>query len=488
MASYSYNGNLDSQNGVGEIAMKDVSNPNIRTNTDHFTTSSTTSPADTETTKTVKERFFEFGADSTIHGVRFVTNTEIGIFRRLLWGLILCGFFTWLSFNVTNSFAQYISRPVSSVVGVTYVTNIDFPTITLCNYNQIRRSKIDDTKLTLLNTIFGNSATNINWAKYEPFLKQANFSLIDELTKTAHDIRDMLLWCRWRGVELCDYTDFKTTITDWGVCHTFNNPHDKNDVLTVNQAGSGYGLHLRLNAEQHEYTSTENPGAGFKVYLHPRGVRPLVKELGFSVSPGFETAVSVSVTQVNNLPHPYSKCRPSTESLNFSETYTVPGCIQECKEMFVIDICKCKEFRYQGNATPCDLKTANECIGDAEDKFIKENKNAECDCPKSCDGVVYNARLSHAYFPNDLLVKTISVGMNLSEGQIRKNILDVRVFFEELSYSNVTQIPAYTSTSLQSDIGGSMGLFVGMSILSVVEFIDFLLVSLWNRCCKVHRR
>ena len=36
-----------------------------------------------------------------------------------------------------------------------------------------------------------------------------------------------------------------------------------------------------------------------KVLLHPQGQHPLVKELGFSVSPGFETSVSVRYNTVS---------------------------------------------------------------------------------------------------------------------------------------------------------------------------------------------
>ncbi len=44
-------------------------------------------------------------------------------------------------------------------------------------------------------------------------------------------------------------------------------------------------------------------------------------------------------------------CRASTESLNNGYTYTVPACIQECKELNVTNYCKCREFRYPGKFT-----------------------------------------------------------------------------------------------------------------------------------------
>ena len=46
------------------------------------------------------------------------------------------------------------------------------------------------------------------------------------------------------------------------------------------------------------------------------------------------------------------------------------------------------------------------------------------------------------------------------------------VFMQELSYEEITQQVAYDVPRLLSDIGGSMGLFIGGSVLSIFEFFD----------------
>ena len=44
---------------------------------------STSSPGNSEIEKkTLRQRFCDFGADSTVHGVRYVTNPKFNIFRR----------------------------------------------------------------------------------------------------------------------------------------------------------------------------------------------------------------------------------------------------------------------------------------------------------------------------------------------------------------------------------------------------------------------
>ena len=49
---------------------------------------------------------------------------------------------------------QFYGRPINSIVGVTFVQEMPFPAITLCNYNQIRGSKIDSQSLSLFNLMY----------------------------------------------------------------------------------------------------------------------------------------------------------------------------------------------------------------------------------------------------------------------------------------------------------------------------------------------
>ena len=96
-----------------------------------------------------------------------------------------------------------------------------------------------------------------------------NTKFSDAKLNSAHRIQDMLLWCSWQVNEECDYLNFTLTVTDWGVCYTFNNPLDKEEVLKVKNPGSRYCLFMRLNVEQYEYTASENTGAGLKVGNYP---------------------------------------------------------------------------------------------------------------------------------------------------------------------------------------------------------------------------
>ncbi|XP_064640726.1 uncharacterized protein LOC135495761 [Lineus longissimus] len=63
----------------------------------------------------------------------------------------------------------------------------------------------------------------------------------------------------------------------------------------------------------------------------------------------------------------------------------------------------------------------------------------------------------------------------------KDNFLSLVIYFQEMNYELIQQQEAYTIFALLSDIGGSMGLFVGGSVISIFEIID---VFLYNQISK----
>jgi len=57
---------------------------------------------------------------------------------------------------------------------------------------------------------------------------------------------------------------------------------------------------------------------------------------------------------------------------------------------------------------------------------------------------------------------------------LRDNLLELDLYFEEMSTQIIQQVPAYDEESLFGDIGGQVGLFLGASILTILEIVDLL--------------
>ena len=51
----------------------------------------------------------------------------------------------------------------------------------------------------------------------------------------------------------------------------------------------------------------------------------------------------------------------------------------------------------------------------------------------------------------------------------------VRIYYDELRETVINQEAKMSWTDLVSNIGGSLGLFLGMSFLSIVEFIELFI-------------
>ncbi|XP_047670389.1 acid-sensing ion channel 4-A [Tachysurus fulvidraco] len=74
-----------------------------------------------------------------------------------------------------------------------------------------------------------------------------------------------------------------------------------------------------------------------------------------------------------------------------------------------------------------------------------------------------------------------------SEDYIRDNFLILDIFFEALNYETIEQKKAYDVAGLLGDIGGQMGLFIGASILTVLEILDYIYEVIKFRLQRVLR-
>ncbi|XP_033632069.1 acid-sensing ion channel 3-like [Asterias rubens] len=430
--------------------------------------------------RTFADRFREFGRNTTFHGLGYVTNNKYNYMRRLGWSAVVLTVSGVLISQIVTLILHFYTYPMTSTISINYVETMTFPAVTLCNFNQFKKSKFNQMDLDFMKKLYGPLGRDVDSNDFDSIsINESAFEDDDDvitwLLSASHTLEDMLIDCKWRSSHNCTAKNFTRRFTDHGVCFTFNEPANKAEPLSVRNAGSRDGLYMRLYAEHDEYTFGESTAAGFRVLLHPQGVLPLVQELGFSLSPGFESSVAVRQNKIKTLKEPFkSNCTESR--LGHSEVYTVPTCRFECKVKFAVERCGCRDYRWPGNEPICDPEKQIRCIYPKEEEF--QNTDVECDCPDSCSLTTYESRISMGYWPADHISNFHSTRENISVSNIRKNYLDVYIFFEELMYIQIEQTEAFSSSSLQSNIGGYMGLFCGMSIITVIEWLDFLSVTL----------
>lgn len=67
---------------------------------------------------------------------------------------------------------------------------------------------------------------------------------------------------------------------------------------------------------------------------------------------------------------------------------------------------------------------------------------------------------------------------NVSYRNDESNYVSLVIFFNDMSYQMFTDIPAYDWPKLVSDIGGQMGLWLGLSVITSIEILELLFDTL----------
>ena len=76
-----------------------------------------------------------------------------------MWTVIMIGALSWLVYMITRNVQRYYSYPTATLVTVKHVDSLDFPAVTLCNYNQVRKSKLAKNTKAFFRNLFGSPGT-----------------------------------------------------------------------------------------------------------------------------------------------------------------------------------------------------------------------------------------------------------------------------------------------------------------------------------------
>ncbi|XP_071490102.1 uncharacterized protein [Diadema antillarum] len=268
---------------------------------------------------------------------------------------------------------------------------------------------------------------------------------LEELREYGHQPEDLILQCSFDRRN-CSYKNFTMwQHGDYGNCFTFNgaNPADKAKVARyTGRTGAQYGLHLTLFVEQPEYVGLLSTDSGVKVSIHPPTVQPFPEDDGITVSTGQKTSISLREVNVTRLGGRYGfPCTRDGSNTNFTEmaefSYSDRACYKMCLQRALLDRCKCITDIRLINTTQCTSlnSTQERCLQLV--LYLYETNTLGCACPISC----------------------------------RKNLVNLIIYFEELNYELNLQVATNSIASLLGNLGGILGLYIGMSFMSIGEII-----------------
>ncbi|XP_063955181.1 acid-sensing ion channel 2-like [Lytechinus pictus] len=406
-----------------------------------------------------------------VSGLKYAVSAREHQGRRWIWIGLITFCLSIASMQIVQQVLYYTSYPKSVDIVIEHVDQLAFPSVAICNFNQYKRNAVNGTIFQGLLMQYQARGWPVPWEMYEPHLNNTNMTAI--LEKTGHNVSDSFIGSSFGQTRLNDH-NFSRVITDFGQCFVFNTEEQYPEDLMIDAAGYTSGLHVTMDVDQDNYYYSEESryNAGFFVYLFSKGTFPHVRDLGFSISPGFATQVGMDVRKVTNLPPPRGNCSDAT--MKYFQRYGYAECRMECATDYVVQMCGCKMAFMPGPFRECNPVEHLRC---AIHQYEKTLEGENCSCPIPCSSMTYHPTISQAMHPSPFYAAYLQDlfrlrGVEIDDDYFTKNICQLDIYFRELTVKRVFEQPAYTFFGLMCDIGGSLGLWLGGSVLTIVEVFD----------------
>ncbi|PAA93234.1 hypothetical protein BOX15_Mlig004814g2, partial [Macrostomum lignano] len=342
----------------------------------------------------------------------------------------------------------------------------------------------------------------------------------DVKTEIGYQISDMLVDCSM-GTSYCSVSNFTRFLHPmYGNCYTFNAAVTNSSRVSVKQQGPLFGLTLTLYIDQSDYVSTVAQSAGAVVVLHEPTTQPFPEESGIRVSPGRETYIGMKQTYKKLLGSPYSdNCAIDYKTANKkynmyrsldewalpNVNYTKMVCLKTCIQRKTESRCNCSSpklppsnitrtpalpiCKYSYNSTSKSVSQEAECLHAVQES---EFETCRSGCQSQCEEMQYDASISMAAWPSmgyesdafhqvmmyNPIVRTQMDGHKTDDSKadfISQNMVKLIVFFADPETRTEISTKGYEITDLLSDMGGQVGLWLGLSVLTLFELIEMLL-------------
>jgi amiloride-sensitive sodium channel len=146
------------------------------------------------------------------------------------------------------------------------------------------------------------------------------------------------------------------------------------------------------------------------------------------------------------------------KSLKFFKIYSQKNCLIECFANFTYQRCSCNDYiQPYKDKIFCSLEKSDCPKIIIHDYVLQDIPSTNCSCLPPCDSVTYHIKYFHKFS-----TQSDEISINL-----RVNTEDAILFrrYQQFTFSDVV-----------SYVGGLLGLFAGISMLSIVEIFYFFII------------
>ena len=303
-----------------------------------------------------------------------------------------------------------------------------------------------------------------------------------------------------RDVDYLNCYTFSDITMDMKSKHPIRPGQENGLWLTLFLGDPGYvnvGKHVDINLPYNPL----NGGFGARIAIHTPGSVAHPKANGFDVAPGHQSNVDLKIQRTSRVNAPYGMCMES-DTKEHNE-YTRHSCIQKCMSDVFLEKCGCVpsdvmpnvDFK-NWNVTYCDEITSDpitwsnrsDCQLGIRSMFSRNDILEEkCQCFEPCEDIEYDFRLSTSQWPSpyeidsllqsDMMRKYTTKKQNIAywkNGGFAKNFVRLNVHLASNRIKHVTERPVYELHALLGTIGGNLALFMGMSVITLIQGFVYL--------------
>ncbi|CAF3823949.1 unnamed protein product [Adineta steineri] len=466
----------------------------------------------------------EFSLNTSTHGIPGIARSE-SIHNRVFWSISFIGFAAIMVYFIVKAISAYFGYPTQFNLDVVSEWPQYFPAVTICNSSPLRFDKFIEPFLNYTNSL---NLTNSNDTSTLSSLQATYISdfLIDKINKNVslesmfYSLSSMLYKCTYNGLP-CSTADFISfTTASYGRCYTFNakmiNSNGDNLRYGNDNAGNGI-LELEFYIHSHQYVPYFTTGMywyGISV-VHDNTEIPRVDAEGIELTPGRKHKLAYKKKQTFLLPSPYTEC---TDKVSFDMQTMLTHydgadygnvefiCFQVCGQVYAkcfccsYEQCGCIDptlWNTQSLVLPSTNKSIFAPLCKSSDTCYTQSFNTLlnsydiqdiycADCSQQCtviDFFIQTSSLAVAFewemngikaFVENSSVPLPSDWSTTWRTYIPENYLVLRVVRDTNLIENYTQTAQLSVVDVLSNIGGQTGLWIGISFLSLMEFIEML--------------
>ena len=434
----------------------------------------------------IKDELIELISDSTIHALPRIVKSKSSIVKMIMLVCFLASA-CYCAYLITTTVFNYLNYDVITSIETFPEMPAAFPAITICSLNQFQNN----------NTFELIKDLSIKFDGLLPSIK-SYFILNQLLTfndtfkqSFSYSLNETLLRCLFSG-RLCYSSDFEWMFHPlYGNCFRYNTGGNYKDN-TINTVGSTNGLHLELFIGNPDNIFDFISKTGYHVLIDNQ-TWTLEADKGYDVAAGTETNININRLFTYKLPIPYNNCILDSFDSDLyriislsNKTYRQIDCFNLCLQRQAIDSCKCyvNSFNKLDGLVPCLDSNQVYCSYSIYMKHLTKNGTQFCSkfCPLECESMSFQITTSFTNYPtkqyadkyliNNPNIKSKFDNDSLNYDMIKKSTLSLNIYYEQLSYTEISQKAKTEIVDLVSNIGGLMGLFLGISFLSFCEIIE----------------